>query len=924
MSLITPLSNSRKDLAARSAAAEDDARFAALVEQMVDGLFVSDSAGRYLDVNPAGCDMLGYSRDEILRLTISDVVAGDELARVDPEVRRLSEGSVVRSEWRFRRKDGSFFVGEVLGRRLADGRLQAILRDVSESRAIEDRLRQAEERYRIALSAAHLGTWRHDIASGLVWLDAEARRCTGIAEEAVPVATVFGQFHPEDAARMKEAVAAALDPGRSTGIAANDFRIVAPDGSVRWLRVHAHVRFDGEGDRRVPVEVVGTMEEITARRSSQERLARLSRAYETRSEINKCVARAVDEFELLFGACRIAATHSGFRLVRVVPLEDALLPQMQAVHYGAAAAAASRPAIAAWPEDTAGRNRVRAALDRDGHYLATDLTRDPLLGSQGQACTEFGLRAACVLPLFVDDGLVAAMTCYAAEPDLFDGEMVRLLDEMAADISFGLGSLAEARRMHENELRFATIFRSSPDCILIIRLTDDCIVDVNDAFLRAFDYVRGDVVGRGVSDMGLWSSDAARQSMLALLEQEGRIKDVEAVWLRSDGEARDCVVSGEIVVLGGIRHLTCVVTDVTDRRAIDRLLFAREQEFRALAENSPDIISRFDRNTRRIYANPEFMRCFGVSMGQVIGKTPAEGMPESQIAMQVQRVVEEVITTGHEAELDVSAPEGDAARLVHRHVRVVPEFDAEGRITSVLAIARDISRLKETKLRLREAQQQLRALDVRREHAREDERKRMAREIHDVLGQLLTALRLDIDMLGMEFGGDQPLLLERTKRAMHVVDETIAVVRSLASRLRPPVLEMGIVSALEWLAREFVTGHAGMHCTVTAFESEIELDEEQATDVFRIAQESLTNAARHAQAKNLSIGLRRIGGEYELEIADDGVGFDPEAVSVRSLGLVGMRERAAGLEGHIQIDTSPGRGTRIAVRFPAQPRKEMP
>jgi PAS domain S-box-containing protein len=788
MSLVTPVFQFQETQALRTAD-EGDARFAALVDQMVDGLFVSDAAGRYVDVNSAGCAMLGYSREEILRLSIADVVAGEELTRLDPEVRRLSGGEVVRSVWRFRRKDGSSFVGEVVGRQLPDGRLQAILRDVSAS--------------------------------------------------------------------------------------------------------------------------------IKAR----ERLERLSRAYETRSEINKCVARAVDEYELLLGACRVAVLHSGFRLVRAVALDERAHFPAQAIHYGPAAESVNRPEMASWPNGNELRTRLGEILRSRGHHCSTALDDDPIFAVQGAACAELGIRGACALPLFVGGALVAALVVYAADADGFDAETIRLLDEMAADISFGLASLAEARRMHESEQRFATIFRTSPDCILIIRMADDRVVDANDGFLRSFGYARGAVIGRTIPELSLWPDADARAAVLDVLEREGRIKDVEAVWQRQSGELRDCLVSGEIVVLGGARHLSCVVTDITERRAIDRLLYAREQEFRALAENSPDIISRFDCDARRVYANRELARCFGISLGDVLGKTPTEGMPGSQVARRIQQAVQEVVATARETELEITANEGPGGRLVHRHLRMVPEFDAAGRVVSVLAIGRDITRLKETKQRLRETQQQLRELDARREHAREDERKRMAREIHDVLGQLLTALRLDLDMLGMEFGADQPMLLDRTAKAMHLVDETIAVVRNVASRLRPPVLEMGIVSALEWQAREFA-GHSGIECAVAAKEGEIDLDERQAIDLFRIVQESLTNVARHARARRAEVALRRVGESYELVIADDGVGFVPESVGRRSLGLVGMRERAAGLGGALGVQSQPGAGTRIVAMIPAKRTKE--
>lgn len=124
-------------------------RYRLLVEQAADGIFVSDAQGHYLDVNSAGCTMLGYSREEILRMAIADIVAPEEVSRLPPEETRAERGTVVRSEWRFRRKDGSFFHGEILSRQLPDGRLQAILRDITERRQAEAALRGSEAQLRL-------------------------------------------------------------------------------------------------------------------------------------------------------------------------------------------------------------------------------------------------------------------------------------------------------------------------------------------------------------------------------------------------------------------------------------------------------------------------------------------------------------------------------------------------------------------------------------------------------------------------------------------------------------------------------------------------------------------------------------------------------------------------------------------------------
>lgn len=782
-------------------------------------------------------------------------------------------------------------------------------------RTVEQRLAQAEEQQRIALAAAELGTWRHDIASDMLWHDERARFHCGLDREWVPAAELFARIHPEDAPQFRAAMATALDPVRSCGQVVDEFRIIHPGGAARWLRVHAHVEFAGDGAARRPLRAIGTTEDITARMRVREQLARLSKAYETLSEINKCVARAGSEEELLAAACRAAVEHSGFRLVRVVPLDDDAAQWFAGAGLRAHAAGLADNLQADWPLAADARRGLRAALERYGQHCSAALAEDRWLAPWAPACRESGIAAVGIFPLRGGGRVVGAMIFHAAQPDCFDADMIRLLAETAADVSFGLGRLAQARRARDTELRFTAIFRSSPVCILITRMADGCVVDANDAFLRTFGHAPAEAIGRTTADLDLWADAEEREAMGRVLDAQGRVKDFEAVWRRRAGEPRDCLVSAEIITLDGARHLSCMVTDITERRAVDRLLHAREQEFRALAEHSPDIIVRYGRDCRRLYANPAMARAYGLPLDDILGKSPIESRPDNAAAAQVQEAVARVLASAAESELEIETNEGPGGQRVFRHIRLVPEFDADGRVASVLAIGRDVTRLKEAKRRLRDIQEQLRELEVRRESAREDERKRMARDIHDVLGQLLTALRLDIDMLGMEFGAEQPALLERTAKTMQLADETIAFVRNLASALRPPVLDMGIVSALEWQAKEFA-GRSGVACEVAVQEGEIDLDEAQSINVFRLVQESLTNVARHARAGHVGIDLAKTPGGYRLLVRDDGVGFTPALASNTSLGLAGMRERAVVLGGELVVDSAPGRGTEIEVWFP--------
>ena len=219
----------------------------------------------------------------------------------------------------------------------------------------------------------------------------------------------------------------------------------------------------------------------------------------------------------------------------------------------------------------------------------------------------------------------------------------------------------------------------------------------------------------------------------------------------------------------------------------------------------------------------------------------------------------------------------------------------------------------EARQQLKEQQAQERAYEL--EASREEERKHLTREIHDELGQHLSALRMGVSVVGLEFGGKNPSLQGKIERMVTLVDATIKVVRNVVSSLRPSALDMGIVSALEWLTEEF-TANTGIPCRLDVREENIVLDDKRTTTIFRIAQESLTNISRHAQASRVEISLERKEKHYLLEIRDNGRGFDVSVQKKKSFGLVGIRERAHMLGGEVSIFSEPGAGATIRVSIP--------
>ena len=214
--------------------------------------------------------------------------------------------------------------------------------------------------------------------------------------------------------------------------------------------------------------------------------------------------------------------------------------------------------------------------------------------------------------------------------------------------------------------------------------------------------------------------------------------------------------------------------------------------------------------------------------------------------------------------------------------------------------------------------EQLRNLSNHLQNIREEEKTRIAREVHDELGQSLTALKMDLVCLKQELPGLQPDLQERIQTMSGLIDSTITSVQRISSELRPQILDvMGLCEAISWQAREYqkrTTLRFDLNC------EQVSINKELTTELFRIFQEALTNVVRHSRADRVCVSLHQNAEQITLEIGDNGQGMPPEKINApQSLGLIGIRERVLFFGGEVEFQGEPGKGTRVIVKTPLKP-----
>jgi PAS domain S-box-containing protein len=365
-----------------------------------------------------------------------------------------------------------------------------------------------------------------------------------------------------------------------------------------------------------------------------------------------------------------------------------------------------------------------------------------------------------------------------------------------------------------------------------------------------------------------------------------------------------------------------VISDITPRKMMEESLQESEEKYRALVENSSDIISRFDRHFCRLYVSPSAEKLFQRPVEEIIGKSHRElGLPPD-LCQFFEKNMTTVFETRQpvETEFRLPGPNGETPF----ECRLYPEFDESGEVNTILSILRDISEQKKAHELLTTSNEQLRALTSRVQHIREEEKRRISRQVHDELGQILTALNMDISwfesrMSRMEPDPEHTQLLGRFSQMKAVVSEAIRSVRNIAQELRPVIIDdLGLVAAIEWQLKAF-QARTGVQCDVSNEYGKGTYAKGVSTTVFRIFQESMTNIARHAKATRVKIKLLKKKNFFIMEIIDNGQGIVEENLRFpSSLGILDMKERAHEIGGEVELEGKPGEGTIVRITIPEE------
>jgi PAS domain S-box-containing protein len=393
---------------------------------------------------------------------------------------------------------------------------------------------------------------------------------------------------------------------------------------------------------------------------------------------------------------------------------------------------------------------------------------------------------------------------------------------------------------------------------------------------------------------------------VALITRDGREIPVE--------HSAAPIFAGEGEVIG----VVLVFRDVAERR--QEQIATAEQA--ALLELTQDSVFVIDMEGKVLFWSRGAEAMMGYSKDEAAG-TIAHELLRTEFPQPLTEIRAELMRVGHwEGDLIKTAKDGRRIVVAGRWALQWGKRDEAPR---VLVINSDITERKRGEESLVLQREQLRALAERLQSVREEDRKKVARDLHDQIGQILTSIKMDLTWVTRRLLKSEIEVLARLTESIQLINDGVKAVRTICSGLRPGVLDdLGLAAAIEWQASEF-TSRNGVLCEVSVPPVDLHLDGDRATATFRIFQECLTNVIRHAQAKSVRVALCQEDGDILLVVEDDGIGFNPSGLSnsLGSLGLLGMKERAQFCGGDVQISSSSGSGTTVTIRVPLDtPRTE--
>ena len=553
------------------------------------------------------------------------------------------------------------------------------------------------------------------------------------------------------------------------------------------------------------------------------------------------------------------------------------------------------------------RGRIQGVL-----AFARTVTAQPYQDSDLAVAQELARRAA----LAVDNSRLYA------EAQNLNAELEARVQMRTEELNVTLEQLRAANAGLEVEIaerqaaedKFRKLLQAAPDATIIVDAQGKVVL-ANSGAETLFGYTAGELVGQPVERL------LPRRQYVLHPQARPMGQGLELFGRHRDGREFPVEISLSPLQTPDGLLVTSAIRDISDRQRADELLRQSERQL-AQAQQIAQVGSwRWDIAADTFTGSEVLHRIYGFDRQSFPGNYAGfveHVHPDDREAWRAITAAARRAGLPFEHEHRIVRADG---QVRHIYSRGEVLRDADGQAVAITGISQDITDRKHIEKELRASQEQLRQLSSYLQAAREEERARISREIHDELGGALTGLKMEVARLAKKPDGLTQAELQTRSRSMSaLIDGTVQTVRRIATDLRPGILDdFGLAAAIEWQLQEF-GARAGLEYDYQSTVDQIELDPNSSTALFRLFQETLTNVARHAQATRVTARLEATPTDLILEVRDNGRGITPAEIdNAQSLGLLGMRERVHLLAGDLSISGAPGQGTTVLIKVPLNP-----
>lgn len=672
----------------------------------------------------------------------------------------------------------------------------------------------------------------------------------------------------------------------------------------RWLRVNGFPSLEGFSFH---------IKDVSGLHQANEETRKSKRLYEFISKTNDLILHAKDEETIYSEISNIAVKSGGF-LFAWIGKQDAVTKTIRPV-YQAGAGDGYLDVITISTEDIKEGNGPTGKAFRNGtYYYCNDIANDPAMVSWRDEALKRGFRSSIALPVKVEEKVVAIITVYAPRPFFFTNEEVQLMQAVAENTSYALTTFNIDRKRKAAETQLRTVTRGIEQSSASVVITDvnGKIEYVNPAFTKLTGYTYSEAIGQ--NPRVLKTGHTPLSGYQQLWGNITRLKEWNGEFLnkKKNGETywEYAVISPVVNDQGEIINFVAVKENITEKKKLEE----EQKRLLAIFENSPAYVSIFDLNRNFTYANKALREALEIGDDDITKYNVIDFRGQMAVAV-TDEVVKSLAETGKwTGESTYKTKSG-------KEIPVLQVFIAHknenGETVYVSSTGIDLTRAKEVEKELFRVNNELREFSRHLQYVRETEKNRIAKEVHDELGQGLTAIKFDVSWLKKHLNDDKGVVEQKIDELLASISEKLMAFRRIYVSANTTMLEeIGLNASIEYLINHF----SKSSYIPIRFTSNVEsglVSSSVRLALYRILEESLTNVMRYSDATNVTVDLLKENDILTMHIEDNGRGFDIAQVDTKlHHGILEMRERVYALNGKFEISSVINKGTCITIRVP--------